>query len=568
MPELHKVGPDSADEKLLCTALSDAELTERIRAGAPPAYPAIQELKRRHLPAVLTYARLCGRNQVAGNQLAVQAFDLAAREACRGIEPQGNWRHHLLMLVQRVGLSWAANGRRDRLESDFVAWIDDTADFSATDLPESRRLRLEASSAMLTGFYRLPELTRGVLWYAVVDEESDAMVATFLNVDPNLVPELRDKAQNAMRQAYLRAYLEQGGDRKCLGFRRIIEAAARPGDRRRSEDLTLHLTECPSCTRLVAELPRLADDPRTVLAEGLLRWGGAAYAARGPVRGLLDAVPVQPDRSAPTAGMSAFTASAESSQSEQTPRNGARRLSRTVVLVAVAAAAVVVAGTLLATASEDSGPARDRAEEPPLREAWPTAAVPVPAPSTSPSLEPSKKPSRSPSPTMSAAASNPPAPKPPAPAPSKSVPPRPVSIVPGGGYTQVVHTESGLCLDIVNGVMANRTDVVTARCSGALTQQWSLDSIGLLRSNADPDFCLDSRGDTDRGVGIWSCASVNGKNGLNLLFTVDGSGAIRPQVAPDFALEPLGSSEGSLLDFDPADGDSDQRWTAGVSQQN
>lgn len=116
--------------------------------------------------------------------------------------------------------------------------------------------------------------------------------------------------------------------------------------------------------------------------------------------------------------------------------------------------------------------------------------------------------------------------------------------------------------------MADRTDVVTVRCSGALTQQWSLDSIGLLRSNADPDFCLDSRGDTDRGVGIWSCASVNGKNGLNLLFTVDGSGAIRPQVAPDFALEPLGSSEGSLLDFDPVDGDSDQRWTAGVSQQN
>ncbi|MEW2085962.1 RICIN domain-containing protein [Streptomyces sp. NPDC005283] len=562
MPELHQVGPDSADEKPVYTALSDAELTERIRAGAPPAYPATQELKRRHLPAVLSYARLCARNQVAGNQLAVQAFDLAAREACRGIEPRGNWRHHVLMLVQRVGLTWAASGRRHRLESDFVAWIDDTAEFGATDLPEPQRLRLEASSAMLTGFYRLPQLTRGVLWYAVVDEESDATVATFLSVQPNIVPELRDKAQDAMRQAYLQAYLEQSGDRKCLGFRRIIEAAARPGDRRRSGDLTTHLAECPSCTRLVAELTRMVENPRAVLAEGLLRWGGAAYAARGPVRGLLDAVPAPPDRSKPTAGISAFTAWATSPQGEGAPRNGVRRLSRTVVLVLVAVATAVVAGTLLATASEGSAPGRDRAE-PPLRDAWPTAAAAAPAPSASPTREPSKKPSRSPGPTAAASASSPPAPRSPAPAPSKSVPRRPVPIVPGGGYTQVVHADSGLCLDIANGVMENRTDAVAARCTGAQTQQWSMESIGLLRSNADPDFCLDSRGDTDRGVGIWSCSSVNGKNGLNLLFTIDGSGAIRPRVAPDFALELSGSSEGSLLDFDPADGDSDQRWTAG-----
>lgn len=228
MPELHQIGPGPADEKPVYAALSDTELTERIRAGASAAHPAAQELKRRHLPAVLTYARLCGRHQAAGHQLAVQAFDLAVQEACRGIEPRGNWRHHVLMLVQRVGLAWAVGSRRDRLEPDFAAWIDETADFTAPDVPMSR-LRFEASSAMLTGFYRLPELTRGILWYAAVDVEPDATVATFLSVKPELVPELRDKAQDAMRQAYLRAYLERGGDRKCLGFRRIIEAAARPG---------------------------------------------------------------------------------------------------------------------------------------------------------------------------------------------------------------------------------------------------------------------------------------------------------------------------------------------------
>ncbi|MGW7369356.1 ricin-type beta-trefoil lectin domain protein [Streptomyces sp. NPDC054841] len=575
MPELHRVGPDPAGEKADYATLSDAELTERIRAGAPPAYPATQELKRRHMPAVLTYARLCGRNHGSGYQLAVQAFGLAAQEACRGIEPRGNWRHHLLMLVQRVGLSWAAGGRRDRLEPDFVAWTDDTADTAdiadtaggadsadaagiASGMPGTRRLRSEASSAMLTGFYRLPEVTRGVLWYAVVDEEPDATVATCLGIRPSMVAELRDKAHNAMRQAYIHAYLERGGDRKCLGFRRIIEAAARPEDRRRSEDLTIHLSECPRCTRLVTELARMADNPRAVIAEGLLRWGGSAYVARGTVPGLSDPVPARPDRSRSTAGRWGFTAFGRAPRSGGTPPEGARRPSPTVVLVAVAVAGAVVSGALLQSSSEDPVTAR-RAEEPPVQAAWPTPASPPPVLSASPTRKPSKKPSRSASPSTSA-----PAPEPPAPAPSPSAPPRPVPIAPGGGYVQVVNARSGLCLDIENGVMENRTDVVTARCNGARTQRWSLDSNGLLRSNADPDYCLDSRGDTDRGAGIWSCASVEGKNGLNLLFAADGSGAIHPMIAPDFALEPVDGSEGSSLGFDPADGESNQRWTAGT----
>ncbi|MGW1882457.1 ricin-type beta-trefoil lectin domain protein [Streptomyces sp. NPDC001970] len=566
MPELHRVGPDLADGRTDCTTLPDGEITERIRSGAPRAFPANQELKRRHLPAVLAYARLCGRNQVAGNQLAVQAFDLAARETSRGIEPRGNWRHHLLMLVQRVGLTWAAGSRRDRLAPDFVTWIDNTADAPAPGLPEARRLRPDASSAMLTGFYRLPELTRGVLWYAVVDEEPDAAVATFVGVRPNLVPELRPKAQDAMRRAYIQAYLEHGEDKKCLGFRRIIEAATRPGDRRHSEDLALHLAECASCTRLVTELARMADDSRAVLAEGLLGWGGAAYAAHGPVYVPLDAESSQPDPSEGlngldgsdgpirTAGVPGFTAPAAA--------RGPRRLPLPVALVAVGVVVTVVAGTLLATASEDSRPAEDRADQPPVQAAWPT--LPVPTPSTSPTQQPSKQPSPSASPTASTSA--PTASRPPS--PSKHVPPRPEPIVPGGGYVQVVNTASGLCLDIADGVMENRTDVVTARCSGARTQLWSLDSLGLLRSNSDPDYCLDSRGDTDRGAGIWSCASVNGKNGLNLRFTVDSSGAIRPHIAPDHALEPLGGSEGSPLGFAPAEGDSDQRWTAGTSTRD
>ncbi|MFC5803227.1 RICIN domain-containing protein [Streptomyces formicae] len=297
-----------------------------------------------------------------------------------------------------------------------------------------------------------------------------------------------------------------------------------------------------------------------MFADGLLGWGGAAYAgrSRGHVRGHVRGQAHSHGHThGPVLGLPEFIPSATAAA------RGARRPARSVVLVALVLTSAVVAGTVLAVASDGPAPAPDHAQEPPAQDAWDTVPVPTPTPTApaSPSEEPSKSPSHTPSPTPSHTV---PATPPPAPTVSTSAPRRPAPVIPGGGYVQVVNADTGLCLDIEDGVMENRTDVVTARCNGARTQQWSLDSAGLLHSNADADYCLDSRGDTDRGAGIWSCASADGRNGLNLLFTVDGSGAIRPRVAPDFALEPLGDSEGSSLGFDPADGDRDQRWTAGA----
>ncbi|MEU3303704.1 RICIN domain-containing protein [Streptomyces sp. NPDC006678] len=602
MPELHhQSGPPQADGQPDYSGLSDAELTERIRSGAPQAHPAVQELKRRHLPAVLAYARLCGRNQTAGTQLALQALRLASEEACRGIEPRGQWRHHLLMLVQRVGAAWAVSSRRDRLSPDFASWIDETAQTTTAAqsttaataaatgtattgepnpgpaAPRSRpsEASSETSSAMLAGFYRLPALTRGVVWYAVVDQEPDATVATCVGVRPDLVADLRAKAPESLRRAFLQAYLERG-DRRCLGYRRIIEAAARPGDRRHSGDLTLHLAECPRCTRLVAELTRMVDDPRPVFAEHLLGWGGAEYTTRLPVPGPAGTAgaripgPTTASGTGPGprnrlgAGVAGGILGGSGTwQREATRTGGARRPSRSAVLVAAAVAVVtVVTVTALVAASGDPEPSGAAVALPTAAVVPPIASASAPAaPSATPTRQPSQRPTRSPGPTTSA-----PSPERPAPTPSKSVPPPPVPIVPGAGHHPVVNADTGLCLDIEDGIMANRTDVITTRCNGARTQQWSLEPGGLLRSGADPDYCLDSRGDTDRGAGIWSCASVDGKNGLNLLFTVDSSGAVHPRIAPDFALEPLGNSEGSSLGFDPADGDSDQRWHAGTAR--
>jgi len=80
-----------------------------------------------------------------------------------------------------------------------------------------------------------------------------------------------------------------------------------------------------------------------------------------------------------------------------------------------------------------------------------------------------------------------------------------------------------------------------------------------VQSAADPEYCLDSRGSVDRGVGIWTCSSVNGRNGRNLRFSVDAHGVIRPGIAPGQAVTPAGGRLALLQET----GRADQRWRAG-----
>ncbi|MEU1500339.1 RICIN domain-containing protein [Streptomyces sp. NPDC005732] len=126
-----------------------------------------------------------------------------------------------------------------------------------------------------------------------------------------------------------------------------------------------------------------------------------------------------------------------------------------------------------------------------------------------------------------------------------------------------MNVASGLCLDIRDGDLEKGTDVVTARCDSSSTQRWRVDaSRGVLQSAADSDFCLDSRGSVDNGVGIWECSSAEGRHGQNLRFTVGDDGVIRPAVAIETGLTPDGGDGLALL---PLDGGAEQRWRAGAS---
>ncbi|MYS15005.1 RICIN domain-containing protein [Streptomyces sp. SID4982] len=492
----------------------DARLVELLRSPTTTAYPALRELRRRHQPAVLAYARLCTTGESAARRLAAEALTVAARDTARGIEPNVPLRHHLLLLAGRAAASWARDERAAGLDPGLLLVL------NSGDLPDG------PTPPLLPALQSLASRDQGLVWYGVLEEEPRERTAAYLGIGPADVAHGAPRAVTALAQACLRHRLAASDDPRCADFRRLIEEAVRPEGPRRSVDLDAHKARCTCCTAAFEDLSALRDAPRQTLAEGLLPWGGTAYVHRnGPA---LAPAPVgaAPRRSRPPW----------------------RRFLPASVALGVALVPLVV----FLLARPDDSPGLPVAAPAPSQVT--VTATSSPSPAVSPTPSPTAK---SPSPSRT---STRPAPLPThrEPRPSPTSPPPP----PGAAHAQVVNLATGRCLDVRDGDFDKGNDVVTAPCTASPTQRWSVDSgLEVVRSAADPDFCLDSRGEADRGVGIWPCDSVHGRNGQNLRFTVDPDGTVRPEIAIETAVVPDG---GDGVELRPLNGGREQRWRAGA----
>ena len=503
---------------------SDARLTELLRADTATAYQALQELRTRHHASVLAYARLCTPNDSMARQLAAQAFTLAARQTARGVDPGLPWRHRLLLLTARSAGTWAMDERAAGLDAGLLLVLNTTG--PSGPVPP-----------MLAAFQTLSSRTQGLIWYGVVEREPVERTAALLGLTREDVTYGTGPALQQLARACLRTRLAASDDPDCPDFGRLIEESVRPDSPRDSTDLRAHMARCPHCTTAYEELSTLRDTPRTALTEGLLPWGGTAYAAGGT--GEREAV---------------GRAAAEG----RWPAGLWARDRRRFVLVSAALGVALLPLVLFLVAQGDSSSQEPvgsvgTAVSAPTVAVTVTATVSVTPSASSPSPSPSpSRTSKSPTPTRSSK-------------PTKTARPKPTASPvrpPGGTFAQVVNVATGLCLDI-DGAPYNGTDVVTATCTSAGDQRWRVDSErGVLQSYAYPDYCLDSRGSVDRGLGIWECGSVYGYNGQNLRFAVDADGVIRPGIAPDHAVTPGGDKSLSLV---REAGRRDQRWRAGAS---
>ena len=492
---------------------SDARLTELLRGNTATAYPALQELRTRHRASVLAHARLCTTSESAARQLAAQAFTLAAQETARGIDPGVPWRHQLLLLAGRLTASWATDERATGLDASLLLVLN-------TAVPGG------PVPPMLAAFQSLPARTQGLVWYGIVEREPEDRTAGFLGLTREDVAYGTEGALQALAQACLRSRLAASDDPRCADFRRLIEESVRPDNPRDSTDLHAHMAHCAHCTAAYEELSALRDTPRTTLAEGLLPWAGAAY----------------------------VTTETTGGEPHLDDGRGTWPRSRRLVLTS-AALSVALAPLLVFVLSSNGSPSPSTAGGQVAAPSSPPQVTVTATVSASQSPSPSPK---SPSPTRSSPPPRTASPKP-TPTPSPTLPP-------GSAYAQVVNLASGLCLDIRNGDLAKGTDVVTAPCTASSTQRWRVDAArGVVQSSADSDFCLDSRGSVDKGVGIWECDSVDGHNGDNLRFTVDTDGVIRPAIAIATALTPAdGDGDDDGLSLEPLSGGTAQRWRAGA----
>ncbi|MEU6243256.1 RICIN domain-containing protein [Streptomyces sp. NPDC047024] len=509
MAQGYRAGPDEDVQDT-----PDVRLTELLRTPTPTAYPALQELRRRHRPAVLAYARLCTTGESTARRLAAEVLTTAARDTARGIEPKVPLRHHLLLLTGRAAASWARDERAAGLDPSLLLVLNSGA---APDGP---------TPPLLPAFQSLSSRDQGLVWYGVLEEEPQERTAAYLGLRPADVAHGTPQALKALAQACLRHRLAASDDPRCADFRRLIEEAVRPEGPRRSVDLDTHKARCPCCTAAFEDLSALRDTPRQTLAEGLLPWGGTAYAHRG--------------------GPAAAPAPQGTAPRRSRPRR--RRYLPASVALGTALVSLLV---FLLVHTEDS-PGQPVAAPAPPQVTVTTTSSPSPVASPTPSRT-----AKSPSPHRT---SHRPTPRPThdEPSPSPTPPPPP----PGAARAQVVNLATSTCLEVRDGDFDKGTDVVTAPCTSSPGQRWSVDSdLGVVRSAADSDFCLDSRGDTDRGVGIWTCDSVNGGNGQNLRFTVDPDGTIRPEIAIETAVVPDGDGG---VELRPLDGGREQRWRAGA----
>ncbi|MGW0293317.1 ricin-type beta-trefoil lectin domain protein [Streptomyces tuirus] len=490
----------------------DARLTVLLRGDTATAYAALRELHRRHRPAALAYARLCTASESAARRLVAETFTAAARETAHGVEPRVPLRHHLLLLTARLAASWAHDDRSAGLDPGLLLVLNTTGTPGGPQPP------------LLAAFHALPSRTQGLLWYAVVDDEPEGRTAAFLDLAPQDVVYGTAQALQAMAQACIKSRLAASDDPRCADFRRLIEESTRADAPRHSADLHAHMAQCPHCTAAHEELTTLRDTPRAALAEGLLPWSGPAYTTRqGPEPRVV----------------------AGGTGSRRPP-------SRRLLLASAAFGVALVPLAILMLPSGDTADHRSAGAV-----GTPTTAPPVTVTATVSATPSPSRTSKSPSPTRSPS----PSPTTRPPRPSHRPSPSPTAHAPNGRYAQVVNVASGRCLEVY-GDFDNGTDVVTAPCTAAPTQRWRVDTgRGVVQSSADPDYCLDSRGSVEKGVGIWDCDSVDGDNGDNLRFTVDSDGVIRPAIAIETAVTP---DRGGELSLEPLTGGTAQRWRAGA----
>ncbi|MGV4980589.1 RICIN domain-containing protein [Streptomyces sp. NRAIS3] len=525
------------------TGESDESLAGPLRAGSDAeASRSAALLMARHWQPAQDYAVVClALSGPLAHMVTATAFHQVLGRLALG-EPGEALRPRLLVAVRDTVVNWSGTDRITAVLPGLGKPAGGRGMRAAkTLIPENRALSDRS-------FHALPRLEQALLWHIEVEAEPITVPAALLGVDVDSATVALEQAREKFREGLVRAHRELAPGKECRYYNRLLDVPIRRGGAL-LPDVQEHLSACSYCRHAAEQLGHIDAALGLLLAEAVLGWGARRYLESRPGR---RPGPARTRGGSRRSGgrrrggdkrdkpgllaRAALPGTRRRGEGEpRIPESRGRRRggepgplarlpvaawsSRTLLTGVGVASAGLLATVLAVSVWPDGGDGTDPVAS--------TSAVPGTAASQSP--------------------------------PASATSPGTAGLPAAGRPTRLRNAAAGLCLDI-KGTPKSGAGTVLAVCSAALTQQWTYDADGLLRSAADTGLCLDSH--ADAGVVILgTCADAGTKRGDDVRYDRTVQGELLPRWDRTLALAPSDANAGADLVVKVRDRSAPQRWT-------
>lgn len=512
--------PGESDEKLAAR--------QRAQPGGGPGHP-LALLLARHWAPVHDYAVICLASSASAASMVTSAafqhvLDRRSELSAVALRPQ------LLVSVRDIVMAWSSDENVSRVLPDLCKPA------GARGMRVAKSMTAENRKLAARSFEAMPSAAQCVLWHTEVEADPLSVPAHLLDIDAELAASSAEQARDLFRDGCVRAHRELAPSPECRYLNRLLDVPIRRGGTL-LPDVEQHLLDCRFCRYAADQLGHFDDRLGVLLAEAVLGWGARRYLDSRPGRGSQGSRPWRTSsRKGGFGGMGGMRAGSGSlallsripkpqgvtrpKGSHAAPSAGAPVRAK-VLVTGVGVAAVALLVTLVA--------AEMRSDD----EAGPVV---------------SSRGSQSATATPSAPVTG-----------ADGLPPDSAGLPSGSGESRLRNVAADLCLDIRGGKAVKGAAAKLSVCADTGTQRWSYEDDGRLRSEADPDLCLDSS-QADGIAVLGPCVAASAKRGDDVRYDRTVRGELIPRRQDDLALTPVTPEVNADVVVKIRDRSDQQRW--------